>query len=234
MWERLEASGPPTPPGRPTSPQVAARGLLAELRRSARSSISSSDPSTTSARANAGWCSSPCSGTAMQAMEAALAANTPAGASSQTRQRRGAAPSLAAAVRKTAGVRLAPRLVLGRVDQREVVPQAEVLQRGVDEPVLRRRGHGQRQAATGAQGDGVLRARLELAFGQEQGDDPVDDGHRHLGRRRARPTDTGRASTRSPRPRTCPWCCGSRRATAARRGRRGSRSRPRARGSPSR
>ena len=42
-------------------------------------------------------------GTAMQAMDAALAASTPAGASSQTRQRRGTAPSFAAAVRNTAG-----------------------------------------------------------------------------------------------------------------------------------
>ena len=120
-----------------------------------------------------------------------MAASTPAGASSQTRQRRGAAPSLAAAVRKTAGCGLPHCLVLGRVDEGEVVAQAEVLQRGVDEAVLRRRGHGQGQATLGAQGDGVLGSRLELPLGQEQGDDPVDDGHRHLGRGRARPRIPG-------------------------------------------
>ena len=82
---------------------------------------------------------------------------------------------------------LPPLLVLGGVDEREVVAQAEVLQRGIDEAVLRRRGDGEGQMTLGAQGDGVLGSGLELPLRQEQGDDPVDDRHRHLRRGRAAP-----------------------------------------------
>ena len=59
---------------------------------------------------------------------------------------------------------LAVVLVLGRVHEREPVPQPEVAQRQVDKAVLRRRRHGEVQAAPGAEVDGVEGARLELPF----------------------------------------------------------------------
>ena len=47
------------------------------------------------------------------------------------------------------------------------------------------------QVALGTQRDGVLGARLELALRKDQRDDTIDDGHGHLGRRRARPRVPG-------------------------------------------
>jgi hypothetical protein len=64
-------------------------------------------------------------GTATTRMLAARAAMTPAAESSKTRQRVGSMPSDDAAVRKTAGVRLAVRLGLGRVDRHESVGQSK-------------------------------------------------------------------------------------------------------------
>ena len=62
----------------------------------------------------------------------------------ETATRRGA--QLGGGGQEDARVRLAVLLVLGRMDQRESVSQPEVLERGVDEPVLRGRRDGQREA----------------------------------------------------------------------------------------
>ena len=88
-------------------------------------------------------------------------------------------------------MRLPPLLVLGRVDEHEVLPQPEVRQRRLYEAVLRRRGHSQRQVPLGAQRNGVLGARFELALRQHERDDAIDDGHGHLGRRRRGPRVAG-------------------------------------------
>ena len=110
---------------------VGLRGRRAERcsqrpRRATRRSTSSSESTTRSARPKAGWSPSPSSGTAMQVMDAALAASTPAGASSHTRQRRGGAPSLAAAVRKTAGCGLPYSSSSAECTSSKLLAQAEV------------------------------------------------------------------------------------------------------------
>ena len=147
---------PTPPPGWPTG--GAGRGVGAVTLRppaaQSASSTSSSEPRTASAMANAGRSRSVASGTATQAMRAALAASTPAGASSQTRQRSGATPSLAGGGEEDPGMRLAVGLVLGRVDQRRTRrPGSKWSSTRSDEPVLATR----RRRPGGGRGSGTAR-----------------------------------------------------------------------------
>ena len=102
------------------------------------------ESTTRSASPKAGWPPSPGSGTAMHAIDAAFAATTPAGASSHTRQRFGGAPSFDAAVRNTAGWGLPYSSSSAECTSAKRSRRAEVLERGVDQAVLRRRRHRQR------------------------------------------------------------------------------------------
>ena len=120
----------------------------------------------------------------MHVMDDALAASTPAGASSQTRQRRGGAPNFAAADRKTAGCGFPYSSSSAECTSSKLSRRPKCAERGVNEAVLRRRRHRQGEAAGAAQIDGVARSRLEHALGHDELNDPVDDRHRHLVRRR--------------------------------------------------
>ena len=116
-----------------------------------------------------------------------------------------------AAERKTAGCGLPYSSSSAECTSAKRLPQAEVVQRGLDQAVLRRRSHRQGPPPPGAQVDGVLGTGLEPPFGVDQLNDPVDDGDRHLVGRRARPGVQPEPVPGHLVGRTCPWSSGSRR-----------------------
>ncbi|HEY6428569.1 MAG TPA: hypothetical protein VIX84_15210, partial [Acidimicrobiales bacterium] len=56
------------------------------------------------------------------------------------------------------------------------VTEPEMAQRGLDQPVLGRRCHGECESASCTQVDGVLGTGLELTFVEDELDNAVDDG----------------------------------------------------------
>ena len=113
-------------------------------------------------------------------MRAALAASTPAGASSHTRHPLRGHAEPPGRGEEHSGVRLAIGLVLRRVHQVEQRSELEVREHEVDQPVLGGRRHRQRQPAGTAHLDDAAGAGLETPLGHHQRHHAVDDRHGDL------------------------------------------------------